>query len=176
MQVFDAIGKRHSYRGGFIRKPIPREDLARIVQAGIQAPSGYNGQSTSFVIVDDESLLEKIAEIVPNEVVRGAPAVIVCFMDLLATSDKDFFFGAEDYAAAVENMLLAMTDLGYASVWIDGALRREDRSERIRRLLGAPEGRQVRVILPLGIPSEQRKQKEKKEFGQRAWFNRFEGE
>ncbi len=176
MQVFDAIGKRHSYRGEFIKKPIPREDLTRIVQAGIQAPSGYNGQSTSFVIVDDESLLEKIAEIVPNEVINGAPAVIVCLMDLLATSDKDYFFGVEDYGAAVENIFLAVTDLGYATVWIDGALRREDRSERIRRLLGAPEGRQVRVILPIGLPSEQRKQKEKKEFGQRAWFNRFGAE
>ena len=176
MQVFDAIGKRHSYRGEFIKKPIPREDLTRIVQAGIQAPSGYNGQSTSFVIVDDESLLEKIAEIAPNEVINGAPAVIVCLMDLLATSDKDYFFGVEDYGAAVENIFLAVTDLGYATVWIDGALRREDRSERIRRLLGAPEGRQVRVILPIGLPSEQRKQKEKKEFGQRAWFNRFGAE
>ena len=106
----------------------------------------------------------------------SAPAVIVCLMDLLATSDKDYFFGVEDYGAAVENIFLAVTDLGYATVWIDGALRREDRSERIRRLLGAPEGRQVRVILPIGLPSEQRKQKEKKEFGQRAWFNRFGAE
>jgi nitroreductase len=176
MQVFDAINKRHSYRGEFVDKPISRKDLTRIVQAGIQAPSGYNGQSTSFVIVDDKSLLEKITEIVPNEVIKGAPAVIVCLMDLRATSDKDYFFGVEDYGAAVENIFLAVTDLGYATVWIDGALRREDRSERIRRLLGAPEGRQVRVILPLGIPAEQRKQKEKKEFGQRAWFNRYGGE
>ena len=173
MQVFEAIKRRHSYRGDFVDEPVPREDLKRIVQAGIQAPSGYNGQSTSFVIVDDKSLLEQIAEIVPNDVLKGAPAVIVCLMDLHATSDKDYYFGVEDYAAAVENMLLALTDLGYASVWIDGALRREDRSARIRRLLGAPQEQQVRVILPIGRPVETGQQKEKQDFDQRAWFNRF---
>ena len=34
-------------------------------------------------------------------------------------------FPAEDCAAAVENMLLAIAALGYATVWIDGALRAE---------------------------------------------------
>ena len=49
MDVFEAIGKRYSYRGGFQPRAIPREDLSKIVQAGLQAPSGCNAQTTAFV-------------------------------------------------------------------------------------------------------------------------------
>ena len=57
-------------------------------------------------------------------------------------------FAAEDCAACVENMLLAITALGYATVWLDGVLRVEDKAARIARLLGVPEDRHVRIVLP----------------------------
>ncbi len=175
MDVFEAIENRHSYRGAFEQKPIPREDLKKMVQAGVQAPSGYNGQSTSFVIVDDGDLLRRISDIVGSKVVEQAPAVIVCVMDPEATRDKGLLFGVEDYAAAVENTLLAVTAMGYATVWIDGVLRREDRARRIGELCGVPEQREVRVILPVGRPLEEGRQNQKKPFEQRAWFNSVGG-
>jgi len=173
MDLFVAIGRRHSYRGKFAARSVPRDDLRRIVQAGIQAPSGYNAQSTTFVIVDDPKILVSIAEIVPAEVLRGAPAVIVCVMDPLATRDKELAFGVEDYAAAAENILLAATALGYASVWLDGALRRDGRAERVGKLLAVPPGLEVRVLLPVGVPAESRSQREKKPFAERAWWNAY---
>ena len=42
-------------------------------------------------------------------------------------------FGAEDCAAAVANMLLAITAVGYATVWTDGALRREVEAKLAQR-------------------------------------------
>ncbi len=174
MDLFDAIGRRHSYRGGFRKQRVPRDDLRAIVQAGIQAPSGYNGQSTSFVIVDSEPLVARIAAIMDSETIAGAPALIAVVMDPRATADKSFCFGVEDYAAATENMLLAVTALGYASVWIDGALRSEGRAAAVGGLLGVPPGMEVRVVLPVGVPVEERRQKEKKPFAERACFNRWE--
>jgi nitroreductase len=82
-------------------------------------------------------------------------------------------FAVEDCAAAVENMLLALTDLGYASVWLDGVLRRDDIAGRIARLLGVPPDKRVRILLPVGVPAEAVPQKEKLPFAQRAWFNRY---
>jgi nitroreductase len=70
-------------------------------------------------------------------------------------------------------MLLAVTALGYATVWLDGVLRREDRAKRIARLLGVPDDREVRILLPIGVPVEQHAQKEKLPFDKRAWFNRY---
>jgi nitroreductase len=171
MDVFGAIERRHSYRGAFAKLRVPRADLERIVDAGIRAPSGYNGQSTSFVIVDDPGLLARMAEITGSPLVGGAPAAVVVVMDPDATVDRELRFGVEDYAAAAENMLLAVTALGYASVWLDGMLRREGRAAKVGELLGVPPSRQVRVILPVGVPQEQWTQKEKKPFAERACFN-----
>jgi len=81
-------------------------------------------------------------------------------------------FGVEDCAAAVENMLLAVTAVGYATVWLDGALRLEERARRLAAILGVPDDREVRIILPLGVPRTPGAQKEKQPFDERAWYNR----
>jgi nitroreductase len=172
MDVFEAIRRRHSYRGGFERNPVPREHLEQIVQAGIRAPSGCNEQTTSFVIVDEPALVAGIAEVVDAQVVRGAAAVIVCLVDMRPVI-RGLSFAAEDCAAAVENMLLAVTALGYATVWLDGMLRVEDRAQRIATLLNVPATLEVRIVLPLGVPTEAGQQKGKKPFAERAWFNRY---
>ena len=73
MDLFEAIERRYSYRGEFTDAPVGREDLEKIVRAGIRAPSGKNEQVTSFVIVDDPQLLEQIAEITGGKI-AGSPA------------------------------------------------------------------------------------------------------
>ncbi len=175
MDLFTAIDKRHSYRGPFGEKRISREELRRIVQAGIQAPSGLNAQTTSFVIVDDPDLVSQISSMhTTNTAFQQARAFIACVMD---RDPQPVYqgnsFEVEDCSAAVENMLLAVTALGYATVWVDGWLRREDRADTIGSLLGIPEEKVIRVILPLGVPLEVHKQKEKKPLEERAWFNRY---
>lgn len=172
MDLFEAISRRHSYRGEFTAAPVPRKDLETIVQAGIQAPSGRNEQVATFAIVDDPGLLRQIAEIVDKPVCRSAKAMVVCVTDPRPVF-AGLSFAAEDCAAAVENMLLAITALGYATVWLDGALRTEDRAARIGRLLGVPSDRTVRILLPVGVPTEPGQQKEKLPFDQRAWFNGY---
>jgi len=177
MDVFEAIARRHSYRGPFRDQPVPRADLRRIVQAGLQAPSGRNMQTTRFVIVDDPELVRQIAGLhATNVAVQQARAFIACLVDRNPEPVYEgHSFQVEDCAAAVENMLLAVTALGYATVWIDGWLRVENRAQRIGALLGVPESKVIRVILPIGVPAEQHQQKEKLPFEQRAWFNRYGG-
>lgn len=173
MDLFEAIAKRYSYRGEFTDAPVPREDLKKIVQAGIQAPSAKNEQVTSFVIVDDPERLGEIARIVDRPVCHTARAMIVCVSDPRPVFGQ-LSFSAEDRAAAVENMLLAVTALGYATVWLDGVLRRGGIAERIGKLLGVPEPLTVRILLPLGVAATPGSQAGKLPFDRRAWFNRHE--
>jgi nitroreductase len=151
---------------------VPREDLKKIVQAGIQAPSGCNAQTTSFVIVDDPVILGRIAEIVDKTVVRDAKAVIACVADNREVY-HNMSFAVEDCSAAVENMLLAITALGYATVWLDGALRTGNKAQHLGELLGVPDTKEVRIILPIGVPTEKCQQRERMPFSQRAWFNSY---
>ena len=173
MDLFEAIEKRHSYRGGFLPERIDRAALRRIVRAGLQAPSGCNAQTTGWLIVDDAALISGIADIVGGERnVRGAPAVLVGLMDP-KPAWENISFGVEDYAASAENVLLAVTALGYATVWLYGVLRRDGRAERIAEILGVPADLKVRLILPVGRPAAAGTQREKKPFSERAWFNRY---
>jgi nitroreductase len=172
MNLFEVITNRYSYRGDFTDAPVPRKDLEQIVQAGIQAPSACNEQVVTFVIVDDPRLLRQIAEIVGKPFCNSAKAMIACVADPRPVF-AGISFAAEDCAAAVENMLLAITALGYASVWLDGVLRSEGRAARIGQLLGVPAGKTIRIILPIGVPVESGCQREKLPFNQRAWFNRY---
>lgn len=172
MDVFEAVKKRYSYRGEFTETPVPRSDLEKIVQAGIQAPSGCNEQVVSFVIIDDPQLLAQIARIIVKPVCVNARAMIACVADPRPVYNS-LSFAVEDCAAAVENMLLAITALGYATVWLDGALRTENRAARVGGLIGVPPDKVVRIILPIGVPSEPGTQREKLPFNRRAWFNRW---
>ena len=175
MEIFEAIAKRHSYRAAYTGQPVPRADLERIVQAGIQAPSGRNDQTTTFVIVDDPALVAQIAALPAAGVaVQTAQAYILCITpDPADYAGGPLTFYVEDCAAATENMMLALTALGYASVWIDGWLRRDGRARAIGALVGLPADKTVRILMPIGVPAEQWAQREKKPFAQRAWFNRY---
>ena len=174
MDVFEAIARRYSYRGAFTEAAVTRDDLRRIVQAGIQAPSARNEQVAQFVIVDDVEVLSKLAELLDRPVCQTAKAMIVCVTDNRPVFEG-IAFPLEDCAASVENMLLAVTTLGYATVWLDGVLRRGDVAEQIGQLLGVPEELTVRILLPLGVPLAPGKQREKLPFEKRAWFNRYGG-
>lgn len=179
MDVFAAISRRHSYRGGFdTAAEVPAADLERIVMAGIHAPSGMNLQTTRFAIINAPELVAAIQALHPvNRAMQQARAYIACVVDRdpepVCRGDH---FQVEDCAAAVENMLLAITAMGYATVWVDGWLRVEGRAERIGELLALPAGKIVRVLLPIGVPVESWHQKAKEPFPARAWFNRFDGE
>jgi nitroreductase len=172
MDLLEAIAKRHSYRGPFTNAPVPRDDLRKIVQAGIHAPSACNEQVAQFVVVDNPNLLTEIAAIVDRPVCQTARAMIVCVTDNRPVY-KDIAFPAEDCAASVENMLLAITAMGYASVWLDGVLRVGDVAARVGKLLGVPDEFTVRILLPVGAAAEPGKQRERLPFERRAWFNRY---
>ena len=60
MELFETIAKRHSYRGKYKDLPVSDADIRKILTAGIQAPSGYNTQTTTYVVVNDPELKAKI--------------------------------------------------------------------------------------------------------------------
>jgi nitroreductase len=175
MEFFETVINRHSYRGPFLDQTLDPDDLRKIVQAGLDAPSGKNEQTTRFVVVNDPDLVAQIASMHPsNKAFRQAKAFIVCLID---TEPEAIYAGdhfqIEDCSAAVQNMLLAVTAMGYAAVWIDGWLRVEGHAETIGQLMGAPADKVVRILLPIGLPKYPPRGPEKKPFEQRAWFNSY---
>ena len=126
MNVIEAINKRHSYRGRYLSKQVPKDDLVKIMEAGIAAPSGCNKQTTSFIAVDDLEILKKINEVINPPICETAPAVIVVLTQRI-NAYRDRCFAVQDYSAAIENMLLTIVELGYQSCWYEGHITDEDR-------------------------------------------------
>ena len=157
MEFFDLVHARYSYRGEFESTPVPREDLVKIVTAGIHAPSAGNMQSQRFFVVTSDDMLAKIREIFNHKGVATAPALILLVSKLLkfGPENRDSVFELQDYGAAAQNVLLAIADLGYTTVWTDGQTNfNKDFQEKVNELLSLPEDTTVRAVLPIGIPKE----------------------
>lgn len=175
MDFFEVVRARYCYRDAFTDNAVPRADLEKIVQAGLDAPSGRNAQTTRFILIDDAHLTRRIGGMHAMPAMQTARAIIACVIEAQAPAVyQGHAFSIEDCAAAVENMLLAITALGYASVWIDGWLRLNNRAQDIGRLLGVPEHSIVRVLLPIGVPVCPGPRQQKKAFAVRVGINTYQ--
>lgn len=161
MDFFEAVKKRGSYRNEFDQTQVSDEELNMILDAGVRAPSGGNLQTPVFYAVRNEELRKKIAEVFPTPATKTASVIIVVTSRIKAYSEYKLHFEVEDYAAAVENILLAITALGYAGVWMDGMMRIDGNTEKIRKILQIPEEETIRTIIPFGHPVQPVVQKEK---------------
>lgn len=171
--MMKALFSRRSYRGKYLPEAVPREHLQIILEAGLAAPSGCNKQTTSLIAVDDPQLLEKLHAVITPPIGETAPAMI-CVLTEHIIAYRDRCFAVQDYAAAIENMLLAIEALGYASCWIEGHITDTDRiGRKMADILGVPENMELVCFLPVGKAAEGVKAPIKKLFTERAWFNGF---
>jgi len=175
MDMMQAILERKSYRGKYTAQPVPREHLQAIMEAGLAAPSGCNKQTTSLIAVDDPQVLEKLHSVITPSVGETAPAMI-CVLTERIIAYRDRCFATQDYSAAIENMLLAITALGYESCWVEGYVTRyPEVAAAMAAAVSAPDGYSVVAYLPVGKPAEEYRYVQKKAFEERAAFNSFDG-
>ena len=173
MDAIEAIMNRHSYRGKYRPDPVPRADLVTIMNAGLAAPSGCNKQTVSLIAVDDPALLKRLREVIDPPVGETAPAMI-CVLTERIVAYRDRCFSVQDYGAAIENMLLAITAMGYQSCWYEGHITDEDCiGQRMARILGVPENYELVCVLPVGVAVSEPIPPKKKPASERAWFNGF---
>jgi len=143
MDALEAIRKRRSVRE-YTGDPIPKEDLEAIVDAGRLAATGSNKQPWDFIVVTEREMIEQLK--VAAQWMENAGAIIAVVMD---PSSR---WWLEDGSAAVENMLIASTALGYGSCWLEGyTLPRE---EEFKALLKIPKEKRLLTLVPIGVPVE----------------------
>ena len=83
---------------------------------------------------------------VAAEWMEEAGAIIAVVMD---PSSR---WWVEDGSAAVENMLIASTALGYGSCWLEGYTLRWE--EEFKTLLDIPKEKRLLTLVPIGVPTE----------------------
>ena len=147
MNVIEAIHCRHSYRGKYKNIPVPKDDLIKIMQAGLDAPSGCNKQTTSLIAVDDPHILAKLRRVIDPPIGDTAPAAI-CVLTQRINAYRDKCFAVQDYSAAIQNMLLQAVDSGLGTCWI-GAFD----PAQVNQLLGLKDLTCI-YLVAVGYPAE----------------------
>jgi nitroreductase len=146
METWDAITARRNVRD-FDDRPLPRELLERILEAGRRAPSARNWQPWDFVVVTDRGQLRELANVAPGASHVADSATTIALI-LPATDDRGARDRAQfDIGQATMAMMIAAADLGIGS----GHAGVGDQ-ELARRLLGLPEDRYAARFIDLGYP------------------------
>ena len=175
MDVFECIEKRRSIRS-FKSTPLPEEDVRKILRAGIMAPSAGNIQPWEFVVTTKEDLKMRLAAAAFGQYWMAEAGVIitVCIVEeesatYYGTRGKNLYC-IQDTAAAVENMLLAATALGYGSCWV-GAF---DEIE-VRKVLKMPKEVRPVAMIPIGVPAESPEPRRRKDLHKVVHFEVYVG-
>ncbi len=155
MDLFEAIEKRRSVRD-YLTKPVAREDLEKIIDAGRRAPSGRDEQPWQFVVVVDMYTRQRIAELTTyGKYIADAGACVAVF----CRADTRYY--VEDGCVATMNMLLAATALGLGSCWV--AANNAPYAQNVAELLGAPETQRLISLVAIGYASEMPARRAKRE-------------
>lgn len=171
MDILELMKKRRSIRK-YQDKQIDREDLEKIIEAGLYAPNAGGGQRARIVAVHNRELAGKIGRLnlarfdrsrlaggyvsseqpsnIDDPTIKngfyGAPTVCVIF------GAKNFLYSIPDAFCCAQNMVLAAADLGIASCIIARGEETFD-NETGRELLrewGIPDTETARCFVILG--------------------------
>ena len=175
MDALEAIVTRRSTRN-YRPDPVEQEKLDRILEAGRQAPSGGNNQTSHFLVIRNREVLGRLARIAEKafaamettedtyaslrhsiEASRkggymfcyNAPVLIV------AANRRDYGNNIADCACAIENMMVAANALDLGSCWINQLkwLNEEPEIVEYLRSLGMQEGERVYGAAAVGYPA-----------------------
>ena len=135
-QVLETIRTRRSVRN-FTDEPVPRDVVEQVVDAGIWAASGKNGQAPIVLAVTNPDLVARLSEM--NRVIGGwkegfdpfygGKTVLVVLSRPEAARTYVY-----DGALVLGNMMLAAESLGVGSIWIHRA-KEEFESEEGKAIL-----------------------------------------
>ena len=179
MELFEAIKGRRSVRN-YLDKPVEREKIEQIIEAGLWAPTGQNIQPCRFIVVTDRALIDEIeAEIykIGRLFKRIRPVVGLFGQEMRGGKGKRVFkslkekglykapaiimVGAmrdssstylKDCSLVTQNLMLAAHAIGLGSCYI-GWMRLLNYSLKIKRRLKLPKGFDIADAILLGYPA-----------------------
>ena len=151
MELENVIFGRRSIRR-FTARPIPEESIEKILASGFAAPSASNKEPWEFIVVTERSLLDEVPSYHQYAaMLREAPVGIVCCGNTKYENRIDYL--QQDVAAAIQNMLLTIHDLGLGGVWL-GVYPVKERVAGVRKTFSIPEEVIPVGIIALGFPAE----------------------
>ncbi len=175
MEALEAILTRRSTRN-YRPDPVEQEKLDRILEAGRQAPSGGNNQTSHFFVIRNRDVLDKLIamtekafadmEVTENTYASMRHSItasrkggyVFCYnapVLIVAANRKDYGNNIADCACALENMMVAANALDLGTCWINQLkwLNEEPEIVEYLRGFGLKEEERVYGAVAVGYPA-----------------------
>ena len=154
VDFWQVVAARHSVRAFDARVDVPPDDVERILQAVIQAPSAGNRQPWHFVVVRREQVRRRLARAAfDQDFIAQAPVVIIVCTEA-ERSEAGYgkrgveLYCRQDTAAAAMLLLLAATALRLGACWV-GAFD----DSQVAGVLQLSATLHPVAIVPIGVPA-----------------------
>jgi nitroreductase len=144
----NAIFKRRSIRK-FKSDEVPLESIEEFIKAGMNAPSAWNQNLCHYIIINEQNKLDEISKM--RHIIKGITVAILVCADINLEKSKGYW--AIDCSASTENILIAIAENGFGSIWLS-IYPRKDRMTGIKKILGLPKNILPFALLPVGYPAE----------------------
>lgn len=182
MNYFELIAARQSGRSYDSTRPVEREKLVKILEAGAIAPSACNSQPWRFVAIDDKEMAAKVPHLLQREndpinrftndclafiIICEAHAVLMTSMRDTTPSQK---YAQLDLGIATAHMTLAATELG-----LDSCILGCFNEEALKELFGIPEELKIRLVMSVGYGKDSTlRPKKRNKFEDVVHFNNWD--
>ncbi len=161
MDFYDLIKNRESIRNYDRTRPVEKDKLDRILNAGRLAPSAANKQPWHFLVISSEEMLDKVRFCYHRDWFKDAPHILVVAgrkTDAWVRKHDGYNSLETDLTIAMDHLILAAENEGVGTCWI-AAFNPEILSEALSLRMDE----KVYAITPLGYPQKGFKKKGRKE-------------
>jgi len=172
MDLDKAIKERHSVRSFKKTKKIAYQQVIEAIVAASKAPLAGSIAAIYYVLVQDKEKIKALAVAAQQDFVEDVDYVVVICADRKDLErnyyDRGKMYAHQEAGAAIENMLLKLTELGLATCWV-GAFS----EETVKRVLTIPDSIDVEALLPIGLELGKTTQKRKPELDNNLFFDKW---
>ena len=149
MEFTDVVKERYSCKK-FDGRPVKKEQLDAVLEAGRLAPTAKNLQEQRIYVIQSEEGLARIDRLTPCRYNAGTVLLVAYNKENVYTyPGEKRNSGIEDAAIVATHMILAAKNAGVESCW----LNLFDPEEAAREF-GLPDQEEVLMLLDLGYPAE----------------------
>ena len=156
MDTDKCIKTRRSARV-YLKKEVPFDLVAEVLDVARYSPSSGNLQNWKFVLVKEDKKRKEISEICKDQTfVSKAPVLIVVYAEIkrikiLYGVRGEALYSIQNCAAAMQNMILKAHELGLATCWVG-----DFDEKKLNNVLGVSGDVRPQAIITLGYASEHR--------------------
>lgn len=151
---FDKVIRDRCAIRSFQKKPVEKELLEKILEAGRLAPTAKNNQPQRVYVLQTKESLEMINEASPC-IYNAETVLLVCSNKEEAFHKGDYSTYEMDASIVATHMMLEAANLGIDSVWVELF-----DSNKVKELFELPNEIEPICLLPLGYRDENGKPSE----------------